>query len=91
VCYRVGYPDAEGNFRVDGCASDFDWFFISNDPDPYITMFHKCGRSDRKEVRKCTSTHVHSLQFKLMEFRTFVPETFNVTQSVGVVVLDDHQ
>jgi len=56
--FRVGYPDADGNFRVDGCASDFDWFFIPNDPDPYITMFHKCGRKDRKEVRKAADRYI---------------------------------
>ena len=72
----IGYPDEDGQFRVDGCAGDFDWFFTNNDPDPYIVMFHKCGLTDRKEV-------------KIMEFRTFVPDTFNVTEAVGVIRLDD--
>lgn len=40
---RVTVTEEDGIVRVNGCGSDVNWLFISNDPDPFIQIKHHCN------------------------------------------------
>ncbi|KAE9556243.1 hypothetical protein FO519_000582 [Halicephalobus sp. NKZ332] len=71
----VSFTEQDGNFQLDGCGDDFNWFpGVENPPEPYIQIHHFCN-SDRGET------------IKLPMFETFVPDTHDI----GILELDKEE
>ncbi|KAI6189394.1 hypothetical protein M3Y97_00003300 [Aphelenchoides bicaudatus] len=72
--------EEDGTFQVSGCASDFNWFFRDNKPDPFLRIKHSCGLVPR------------TLEIKLK--KVFAPESQDVGLILldnGIQILDKEQ